>query len=298
MKELPDNFPITSANDNMILMHRNAHFGGSFPVMIEYYEREGKGIYKEIDLKNIYRLAEMEKNFGQDLAPLLLTSAEIEKVALSQETYRQLKELYEDNSLVSYYPRLLADLILSEEEEPVKEIEAIVKEKAKIVPAILEILRSENLLDPLFPGYGHAPALVAKCLGLIGDKRAIISLFEMIGEGDFDDEAVALEGLKGMGEPAKEFLLQVVRGKPYNMDNEKAAIGLLEFKDDPEVPKACLNLLLEPEVRMNPSFATYLVLVCEGLTSQEDREKFAALANDPVISKTLKNDILTIVKSY
>lgn len=203
MNQLPENFPITTALDNMILMHRDAHFGGKFSIMIDYYEREGKGVYKEIELKQIYRLAELEKQAGQDIAPLLLSVPEAEKVAVSILAYKRLKELYEDDSLAAYYPRLLADLILSEEEDPVKEIEAIVKEKGKIIPAILEVLRSDDLLDPLFPGYGHAPALVAKCLGMIGDKRAIISLFQMIGEGDFDDEAVALEGLKNMGAARK-----------------------------------------------------------------------------------------------
>jgi hypothetical protein len=264
MTELPENFPITTAQDNLVLMHRDAHFGGNFSVMIDYYEREGKGVNKEIELKQIYRLAELEQSFGQDIAPILLSGAEAEKVALSRETYKQLRDLYEDDSLAAYYPKLLADLILSEEEDPTREIEAIVKEKGKIVPAILEVLRSDTLSDPLFPGYGHAPALVAKCLGLIGDKRAIITLFEMIGEGDFDDEAVALEGLKSMGEPAKEFLLNVVKGKPYNQDNEKAAVALLGFKDDPEVVKACSNLLLEPEVRSNHILATYLNFVCDG----------------------------------
>ncbi len=298
MNELPENFPITTALDNTILMHRDAHFGGNFSIMLEYYEREGKGIYKEIDLKQIQRLAELEKGAGQDLAPLLLSGAEAEKVGIARLAYKRLRDLYEDDSLAARYPRLLADLILSEEEEPTKEIEAVVKEKTKIVPAILEILRSDELKDPLFPGYGHAPALVARCLGLIGDKRAIISLFQMIGEGDFDDEAVALESLKNMGQPAKEFLLNVVKVKPYNMDNERAAIALLGFKDDPEVAKACLKILLEPEVRVNMALASYLAFVCEGLESPEDRAKFAALANDPAIDKSLRQDILTILKTF
>lgn len=298
MNELPDNFPITTALDNTTLMHRDAHFGGNFSIMLDYYEREGKGVFQEIDIKQIRRLAELEKEAGQDLAPLLLSGAEAEKVGMARDAYKKLRDLYEDDTLAAHYPKLLADLILSEDEDPIKEIEAIVKEKGKIIPAILEVLRSDDLKDPLFPGYGHAPALVARCLGLIGDKRAIISLFQMIGEGEFDDEAIALESLKNMGQPAKEFLLNVVKVKPYNMDNERAAIALLGFKDDPEVSKACLKLLLEPEVRVNSAFASYLAFVCEGLQSPEDRAKFAALANDPAIDKSLKQDIKTIVKGF
>jgi hypothetical protein len=298
MNQLPENFPITTAQDNMVLMHRDAHFGGKFSIMIDYYENEGKGVNKEIDLKQIYRLAELEKQAGQDIAPYLLSGPEAEKVGLSRMAYKRIKDLYEDDTLAAKYPRLLADLILSEEETPEKEIQAVVNEKGKIVPAILEILRSDELLDPLFPGYGHAPALVAKCLGMIGDKRAIIALFEMIGEGEFDDEAVALEGLKNMGQPAKDFLLNVVKVKPYNLDNERAAIALLGFKDDPVVAETCLNLLLQPEVRLNIALASYLTFVCEGLTSQEDQAKFLALASDPAISKSLKQEMLTIAKTF
>lgn len=82
------------------------------------------------------------------------------------------------------------------------------------------------------------------------------------------------------------------------MDNERAAIALLGFKDDQEVAKTCLNMLLQPEVRLNAALASYLVFVCEGLTSPEDQAKFTALANDPAISKSLKQDIFTIAKTF
>ena len=74
------------------------------------------------------------------------------------------------------------------------------------MPALIDLLRNEDFYDPLFPGYGEAPVLAAKCLGLIGDKRAIISLFEAIGEGDFFNEDIILDALHVIGNPARDFL--------------------------------------------------------------------------------------------
>ena len=255
--------PVSNEYYNTILMHRDAHFGGNFSVMIQYYEKGGRGSQQEIELKDILTLAEYEKQGGENIAPLLLSGPEAEKVARSRAAYKKLRELYEDESLAAKYPRLLADLILSEEEDPIQEVEAVVREKGKIVPAILEIMRNDELRDPLFPGYGHAPALAARCLGLIGDKRAIITLFQTIGEGDFDEEAMALNALAAMGEPAKEFLLHVVKGRPFNVDNERAAIALLGFKNDPAVVKTCSDLLQDAEVKKHTPLKTYLELVCE-----------------------------------
>ncbi len=263
MNQLPENLPLSNEYYNLVLMHRDAHFGGRFSIMIDYYEKGGKGACQDIEIKDIYDLAELEKQGEQNLAPLLLSGADAEKVAHSRDTYKKLRDLYNDESLAAKYPRLLADLILSEEEDPIEEIEAIVKEKGKIIPAILEIMRNDELSDPLFPGYGHAPALAAKCLGRIGDKRAIYTLFQLIGEGDFDEEAMAIEALSKMGTPAKEFLLQVVKGRPLNMDNERAAIALLAFKDDPEVAKVCSQLLSDPDVKKEPILTSYLGFVCE-----------------------------------
>ena len=51
-------------------------------------------------------------------------------------------------------------------------------------------------------------------------KKCILSV---LGHGDFiaDDQIVMV--LKAIGKPAKEFLLHVVKGRPLNEDNEKAA---------------------------------------------------------------------------
>lgn len=298
MKRKDEDFPLRSAMDNTILMHREAHFGGNFKIMINYYEKGGKGICQDFELSRIYELAEYETETDQNLAGLLLTEPEAEILAESRKTYKRLKDLYSIKEEKVKYPRLIADLILSEEENPENEIEAIVKEGTAIVPSLIELIKAEAFYDPLFPGYGTAPINAAACLGQIGDKRAIIALYEMIGEEDFFDENILLDALYNIGQPAKEFLLRVLHSRPLNFDNERAAIALITFKNDPEVTDIALNMLLQPEIRQQIPLSTYLALICEGLTDPSSRKKFEQLGNDPTTPRMLIQDIKSVIKEW
>lgn len=300
MKDIDsDEFPLGDAIDSNILMHRDVHFGGQFPMMLEYYREGGKGVSPTIDIERIEALANIEESLGENLAAQILTGVDAEKVAAAKDAYKGLRDLYEIKTPQSVFPRLIADLILSEEEEPEKEIEMIVAQKSAIVPALMDLVRSDQFYDPLFPGYGLAPALAAKCLGLIGDKRAIIALFESIGNGDFFDDEIAFDALTSIGAPAKEFLLKVLHGKPINEDNHRAALALVHFKDDPEVAVAAWNILKGLDFKKDdPIFASYLVYICEGLKGLPQAEEFKKLVEDPNISKSLKLDIQTIIKSW
>lgn len=291
-------FPLADSLNNSILMHRDAHFSGDFDSMIEYYEKEGKGVSPDFDLDKIRELAELEKQSNENLAGILLTGPEAEQVAKSKNTYKALKDLYENNDPDKKYARLIADLILSEEENPEKEIQAIVQEKGAIVRSLIDLLKAEDFYDPLFPGYGHAPSLAAQCLGLIGDKRAIIALFESIGAGDFFDEAIALNALKTLGAPAKEFLLKVLHGKPLNEDNERAAIALVQFKDDPEVAAFCFQMLQDKDVLKDLPLSTYLVMACEHLDQTAFKDAFIAMSKDEKIPKTLRLDMNAIAREW
>jgi hypothetical protein len=293
-----EQFPLIDATDHEILMHREAHFGGQFPIMLEYYQQGGKGIQSEFEIERIEQLAKLEKQLRQDLAPLFLEGSEVERIADAKEAYKRLRTLYEMKNLRSAYPRLIADLILAEDEDAQAEIDAIVAEKEKIVPSLIELLRSEDFYDPLFPGYGLAPGLAVQCLGQIGDKRAIISLFEALGQGDFFDDEQILRALKQIGEPAKQFLLRVVKGHPINEDNERAAIGLIQFKDDPEVTETCFKLLQDSAVQKDPCLPTYLVMVCEGLKDPDKRQSFQALAKEAHLPHQLKEDIKVILRDW
>lgn len=293
-----DEFPIAYSIDNAILMHRDAHFGGDFSTMIDYYNKGGKGVNQEFDLSRIEELHSTQQRTGKDLSPLMLSGAEAEKVSHSRDLYKQLRDLYEKKHVKSSIPRLIADLILAEEEETQQAVQAVVKEKGAIVPALIDLVRTEDFYDPLFPGYGQAPVLAAECLGLIGDKRAIISLFESIGTGDFFNEDVILDAIRTIGQPAKEFLLRVLHGRPLNIDNERAAIALVKFKDDHEVAQACLTMLQEIDLVKEEALATYLVLACEGLSSKKEREALLALAKHPKTPKTVRQDIMAVAKAW
>lgn len=297
-EEFNEELPVTNAMDVAILMHRDAHFGGRFDVMLDYYAKGGKGVNAEFDVERILLLSETEKKLNQNLAALLLSGPDAERVGQAKEAYKKLRNLYDAEKPYSKIPLLIADLILSEEEVPAEEIDAIVKEKGLAVKPLLDLLRSEDFHDPLFPGYGLAPNLAVTCLGLIGDKRAIVTLFESIGSGDFFDEDIALSALHAIGEPAKEFLLKVLHGRPLNIDNEKAAIALINFKDSPEVAEACLNMLKDPLVRRQTLLSTYLVLACEGLADEGKKEEFIALMNDDKTPQSLKRDMQILAKTW
>lgn len=225
-----------------------------------------------------------------------MESQEVERVAESREAYQTLRSIYEVKKAKSPYPQLIADLILAEDEEAASEIEAIVAHKDKIVPFLIDILRNETFYDPLYPGYGQAPFLAVKCLERIGDKRAIISLFEAIGESDFFVDDQIFKALKAIGEPAKEFLLHVVKGRPLNEDNEKAAIALIAFKDQEEVANACFDLLQESDILKDPCLSTYLVLASGGLKDPVRIQALKLLSKSDKISSLLREDIKNVIE--
>lgn len=293
-----EEIPLADSLNNAILMHRDAHFSGDFDAMIDYYKKGGKGTSPDFEIDKIMQLAALEKQMNQNLAGIFLSGPEAEQVAEAKNAYKALRALYEMNDPNKRYARLIADLILAEEENPEQEIAAIVKEKAAIVRPLIDLLQAENFYDPLFPGYGQAPFLAAKCLGLIGDKRAIISLFESTSSGDFFDESIALAALKAIGPPAKEFLLKVLHGKPLNEDNERAAIALIQFKEDPEVAAFCFQMLQDPEVIKDLPLSTYLIMACEDLNKTPFKDAFITLSQDEKIPKILRQDMTAIANSW
>jgi hypothetical protein len=293
-----EQFPIAYSIDNLILMHRDAHFGGDFNVMLDYYKKNGRGASMEFDVERIQEVADTQHAEGKDLSPMMLSGAEAERIATSRQQYKDLRELCESDSKKTAVPRLIAELILSEDEELPEAIKAVVAEKTAIVPALIELLRSEDFYDPLSPGYGLAPTLAAECLGQIGDKRAIISLFEAIGSGDFFNEDIVLHSLKAIGEPAKSFLLKVLHARPLTGDNDQAAVALIVFKDDPEVSSACLKMLQEIDIAKHMPLATYLVLACEGLSNEGEQAELLAFGEKTTTPKNIRQDIAAVAKTW
>lgn len=293
-----DQFPITYSIDNQIIMHRDAHFSGNFDLMLDYYKKNGKGINQDFEISRIEELQHTQNQSGKDLATFMLSGAELEKIAQAKNAYKALRDLYNIKNKKNKSSLLIADLILTEDPDATNEINAIIAEKATIVPALVDLLRNEDFYDPLFPGYGQAPALAAICLGKIGDKRSIISLFETIGEGDFFNDDIVLNALHATGEPAKAFLLKVLHATPLNHDNEHAAIALINFKNDPEVSTTCLKMLKEIDLQKNELLATYLILACESLPLESQQEQLLQLAQLPTTPKLLRQDITAIAKNW
>lgn len=288
--------PLVDALDAEILMHRDAHFGGQFTFMIDYYRKGGKGINPEFELPYIEEMARIEQQSGQNLAGVLLSGSDAELVGRAREAYRKLRDAAQGKK--RSHAQLLANLILSEDEEMVEEIDALVEEGPAIVPALLQLVQSEEYYEPLFPGYGMAPILAMHCLGRLKDERAIPVLFEEIGRGDFFNEDTICHALQEIGEPAKAFLLKILHSRPLNEDNERAALALGYFSQDPSVGLACLEQLQNEQVLKREPLATYLVLACSGLRTKVDRDRLLTLAQQKELSASLKRDIQTIAHEW
>lgn len=299
MNETQNETPILGDERHLIILkHRDAHFGGSFPLMIDYYQKGGRGVSAEFEIEDILALAEAERLGGKNLSDLVYSDLDRDEVARASDAYQKLRDLYKVKSPKNPFPNLIADLILTEEADPVEAVAAIVAQKSAIVPHLIDLLKSDDLYNPLFPGYGEAPYLAARCLGEIGDKRAIIALFESIGKGDFFDDDIALKALYAIGQPAKDFLLRILPSKPINEDNERAAIALLSFKDQPDVASAYFHFLQTLPLPQHLPIATYLILGCEGLYNTPEQSAFEKFARSSTIPKELKYDFNSILDGW
>ncbi len=90
----------------------------------------------------------------------------------------------------------------------------------------------------------------------------------------------------------------MLHAKPINQDNERAAIALDLFKDDPEVAIACFKTLKELNLEEHQVLATYLMLACEGLANTPYKEEFLALIKSPKMPKLLKQDLQAIATHW
>ena len=281
--------------DRLILMHRDAHFGGSFAVMLEYYWDEKKGAVLDVSPRRIEALKQQEDAFGKNIAPFLLNGADAEKVQASKKMYQSLASLFDSAANLDVV-REIANLILSEEEDYEKECRAIISLGQTAVPYLIEILESPIFKDPLFPGYGTAPACAAFALGELKAEAAIEPLFQLLREDSLEYEEVATQALHKIGEKAKIFLIRLAGQKPITRVNECAVLALLPFKEDETVSTFFLELLKDKELQKITPFACYLALGCEELP-QNKRREFNEIAKTPQISKILLEEI-ELISNY
>ncbi len=259
--------PLFEEEDRDILIHRDSHFGGSFQIMKEYYLKEAKGAVLDIDENRIEELEHLEEKLGRDLAPLVLTGKDAETIAFSRKLYKSLEKLYEANEKGPLLA--IADLILSEEEDPHTDAQMIAKQGKEIIPFLIQLLQTPQLYQKECPGYGLAPVAATLALGLLHAEESIQHIFQLIGTSDFELESAALKALHLIGEKAKAFCLTILSSKPLTIDNDRAALALIDFSADEEVAKTLCTLIKDPEVMKRESLVSYLVLAVENLAPQQ-----------------------------
>lgn len=291
-------YPIIDSVDKEILMHREAHFGGLFSLMLDYYQEGGKGVQEAFSLARIEQLALLEKELQQNLAPLYLQGAEAERVGEAKQGYVQLREILEHPKKNNLHARLVAELLLSEKESPEEEIAAIVACGEASIPSLLQLLQSDSFTSTLFPGYGFAHELAAECLGRIGHHKALYPLFEQLGQGDFFAEEKTLRGLKALGEPAKQFLLKKMQSLPYGEENIQAAMALMEFAEDRIVSLAALELLQKEQILKYPVLFSYAVLLLGPVRDPILQGQFQAQLASLSVPSLAKGDVQAVLKEW
>ncbi len=291
--------PLDDTDSQLLLMHRDAHFGGSFSAMGQYYQNEGIGALADFHLEDIERLAALEAAAGQDLATVLFTETCLEVVEKARQAYATLREVYDSDLPDDSPTRLIADLILSEQEEPEEEIQAIIAKGSTMIPLLMRVLEEPDFHDALAPGYGYAPIRAVVCLGRLVDKSAIVPLFEALGHAHYMLEDHIYQAFTTIGAPAKEFLLKVMQQEPVTQDNVRALAALIEFSPDHEVAKACLSALQGRPVMPNThTVSLFLILGCEGLKAQQDRDTFRVLVEGMDIPDIFREDIALIFRQW
>lgn len=287
--------PLIDTIDLEILMHRDVHFGGNFSIMLEYYENDGVGAMPDFEISRIKKLLQEEERLSINLSDSLLPDAAKHSCEMAKEMYFSLREVYEDKNSKELQV-LISDLILSEDEHPTKEIEALVAYGKPALKPLIDLLHTDKLYDPLFPGYGRSPIFAAEVLAKIQDEKAIAPLFGALGQENFFTDEAMITALASFGKKAEAFLLSQMEMRPFSKDNEHAAIVLTSMPESEAVAKSCLKLLKEKDVRNNESFANYLILGCSGLKTSSEKEEFKSLAKD--LPGYIKSEMHLIAKSW
>nr|MCH9812127.1 hypothetical protein [bacterium] len=264
-------------------------FGGSFPVMIEYYESDKVGVQEDFEISRIKELAAFDKD-GHLSADMLPEIAKNE-VIFAKELYKKFRDCYEESDDL---PKKLADLILTEEYEPQREIEALSSFTKRAVKPLVEILQQDHFYNPINPGYGVAPIHAALSLKKIGNKDAIPHLFNALGKS-FSVDEIIIDTLISFGSAAEEFLSDRLKGIPYTKDNYLAALALSSFPVKDETAELALHLLSKKETYDHPSYVSYLICICEGLENEAEREKFCKIAESKNIPEPIKNEMKVVL---
>lgn len=282
---------LTDHIDHLIIMHRDSHFSGLFEEMVNYYKNDNNiGIHPDIELERIYELNYYENKTGVNLSDLLLNQEEKEKVIQAKKAYQDLKKIYEIEE-TSSSPRLIADLIFSEEEEPQEILDKIIGSQKTLLPDLLRILKWDEAYDSLFPGYGYAPYFVLQALMQIKDPQTIVPLFETLKRDPFIGDEAIVSALYAQGNEAKSFLIKIMKGRPITQDNSYAAYALSVFSPDKDIENEALTLLKNAEIWKENTFCSYLLPLCE-----KNTDELRKLCENPLLPQMLKKEIEQSIK--
>lgn len=293
-----DFFPVIDEIDRGILMHRDAHFGGNFLIMIDYYEEEGKGVQEEFPLYRIKELEGIEREWKENLAAIFLSGADMEKVVLARKSYQEFKAIYASVETKSSPMYLVADLILSEEEEPSQAIEAIVQQGEKMVPFLMSALQNPNTYDPLFPGYGKSAEPLLMALKAFSSPTLLKPLFMLLSERHIELEEHLHSLLRKIGKPAEIFLIDIIKSMPVTNDSYDAAVALLSFAS-PMAAEVAIDLLKnwKNKSSSHDDFIIQLIYLCEHL-SGEDRSKLQKISTSDYWSQEVKEEMEWILSRW
>ncbi len=249
------NLPLFDETDKLILMHRDVHFSSSFSAMKEYYlNEEARGIVPDIEVERIAFLERVQSGLGKDIASILISGREAEKIAAAKKMYQELSNVANTSSLEGK----LASALLSERgvEELAEELVSEVKQRPEM---LIPLACSEFFCDPLFPSYGTGAQLALRLIGKLRYEKAIEPLFYQLGRfTEYSLESDILEALFQIGEPVKNLAMKKISSLPITEDNERSALILLKFLPDEEIAALFKRSLELPQIEEHPSFREYL----------------------------------------
>jgi hypothetical protein len=280
--------PLLNTVDLEILMHKDAHFGGSFQVMIDYYENDGIGVQEDFELDRIKDLRDFDKD--GHLSSQVLPDASKNEVIFSSSLYKKFKESYEKKEPL---PPKISDLILSEKEIPTEEINALVAIAELSTQPLLEILEQDHFYNPLNPGYGRSPINASLALRKIQNNDTIPQIFQCLGKSFNVDEAI-INTLITFGKDGSDFLQERLESTPYTHDNYIAAMALSSFPLNDETATVALSLLKDEKTYKHKDYIPYLICICEGLSTTEQREEFIQLSQSKWVDVSVKREIKLI----
>ncbi len=252
-------FNLTNESHHMILMLRDAHFRGHFDLMLQsFYNENFIGNNLNIDISEIEYLEKIEKKIQQNLAPLILSANEAERIYKSRLMYENLKKVYFlKNKNNNEKSKILADLLLIEFFPFDKEVNAVIQLKDDIIPDLLNIINNPNFYDPVFPGFGEIPKIAIECLSKINNPKVIPHIFSLLGKENLSDDDLSFF-LSQFNENAKKFFFKILISLPITKDHSIAAFCLTRF-NDLETIKFCEELLYIPEYHKDPLLLYYLI---------------------------------------